>query len=387
MKLTFKDLKQQKFVIEAEPSETIGSVKSKIAAEKGWEPATQKLIYSGKILQDDNTVESYKIEEKGFIVCMTSKPKAAPSKPAAPSTPAPVASAATPAPPPAPAPSTTNISAPPATPSPAPASAPSSQGGQFNDPSALTLGDERAAAISNMEAMGFPRADIDRAMRAAFFNPDRAVEYLLNGIPENAQREQQQQQQQQQQAAASPRPAQDPTAAPLAANTGAAGGDEPVNLFEAAAQAGQGGRGGARAPAPQAGAEAGLGGAPAGVDALEFLRNNPQFQQLRQIVQAQPQMLEPILQQVAAGNPQIAQLIGQHPEQFMQLLAEDVDDDGALPAGSQPISVTEEEREAIERLCRLGFERDLVIQAYFACDKNEELAANFLFDQPDEGDD
>lgn len=312
------------------------------------------------------------------------QPKAAPSKPAAPSTPAPAASAATPAPPAAPAAApSTNTSAPPATPSPAPASAPGNQGAQFNDPSALTLGDERAAAISNMEAMGFPRADIDRAMRAAFFNPDRAVEYLLNGIPESAQREQQQQQ-----AAASPRPAQVPTSPPPAGNTGAtAGGDEPVNLFEAAAQAGQGGRGGARAAAPQAGAEAGLGAVPAGGDALEFLRNNPQFQQLRQIVQAQPQMLEPILQQVAAGNPQIAQLIGQNPEQFMQLLAEDVDDDAALPAGAQPISVTEEEREAIERLCRLGFERDLVIQAYFACDKNEELAANFLFDQPDEGDD
>jgi UV excision repair protein RAD23 len=41
------------------------------------------------------------------------------------------------------------------------------------------MGAQREAAISNMESMGFARADIDRAMRAAFFNPDRAVEYLL----------------------------------------------------------------------------------------------------------------------------------------------------------------------------------------------------------------
>ena len=73
MKLTFKDLKQQKFVIEAEPAETIGQVKEKISSEKGWEASQQKLIYSGKILQDANTVESYSIEEKGFIVCMVSK--------------------------------------------------------------------------------------------------------------------------------------------------------------------------------------------------------------------------------------------------------------------------------------------------------------------------
>jgi UV excision repair protein RAD23 len=126
---------------------------------------------------------------------------------------------------------------------------------------------------------------------------------------------------------------------------------------------------------------------------MEFLRSSPHFQQLRTLVQQNPAMLEPILQQVAEGNPQLAQMIGQNQEQFLQLLAEDrpqgvggMGDQGPLPPGAVPISVTEEERDAIERLCRLGFSRDQVIQAYFACDKNEELAANFLFEQPDDDD-
>lgn len=130
-------------------------------------------------------------------------------------------------------------------------------------------------------------------------------------------------------------------------------------MFEAAAQAGQGNRGAGGGGANARGLAA-LGaavGAGAEDDAaglmgnLDFLRNNPQFQQLRQVVQQQPQMLETILQQVAAGNPQLAQLIAQNPEQFMQLLSEQNDDDAPLPPGAQTISVTPEEQAAIERVC------------------------------------
>ncbi|KAJ5963263.1 Ubiquitin supergroup [Penicillium vulpinum] len=383
MKLTFKDLKQEKFVIDVEPSETVREVKVKIAQEKSeYDAERMKVIYSGKILQDDKTVESYNIQEKDFLVCLPSKqpkPAASTASSQVPSTPAARAPVSTPAAPQAPHAATAPPpSAVPATPSPAGAAPAPASGPAFGDPSALTMGSAAEGAVVQMEAMGFARTDIDRAMRAAFYNPDRAIEYLLTGIPDNIQEQQQQQQRQGSEPA--------PTGAAPAAPAAPSGGDEPhLNLFEAAAQAG--GEGGGRSRgAAGAGAGAGAAGGEA-LGSLEFLRSNPHFQQLRQLVQQQPHMLEPILQQVAAGNPQIASIIGQNSDQFLQLLGEELEDEeGALPPGAQAISVTEEERDAIERLCSLGFPRDSVIQAYFACDKNEDLAANFLFDQPDEDD-
>lgn len=55
------------------------------------------------------------------------------------------------------------------------------------------------------------------------------------------------------------------------------------------------------------------------------------------------------------------------------------------PPGS--IQVTPEEMASIDRLVSLGFTKARAAEAFFACDKNEEMAANFLFEQGADDDD
>lgn len=52
------------------------ALKEKIEAERGkdnFPVSGQKLIYAGKILQDDTQIKDYKIDEKNFVVVMVSK--------------------------------------------------------------------------------------------------------------------------------------------------------------------------------------------------------------------------------------------------------------------------------------------------------------------------
>ncbi|OMH83787.1 UV excision repair protein rhp23 [Zancudomyces culisetae] len=221
----------------------------------------------------------------------------------------------------------------------------------------LVTGQAYETAIQTMMEMGYEREMCVRAMRASFNNPDRAVEYLFSGIPEFPQEEE---------------------AAPQ--NTQTQGG----NLFNEAM----------RAQSQPHGAAAASGGEGAAAD-FSFLESLPQFQQIRQMVRSNPEALQPILEQLAVSNPQLLHYINQNKEAFLQmLLGEEFDgqeeQEGFEPGmgeGSGYIQVTPEEMEAFERLEALGFKRDAVIRAYFVCDKNEELAANYLFDHGNEDED
>ncbi|XP_029460761.1 UV excision repair protein RAD23 homolog B [Rhinatrema bivittatum] len=407
MQITLKTLQQQTFKIEIDPEKTVKALKEKIESEKGKDAfpvAGQKLIYAGKILNDDTALKEYKMDDKNFVVVMVTKPKAAitttaaaPSTVVTPSssvataavtsttaaaTSSPI-SAPTSTPPSTPTPPTSILAAAPSEPlticAPKEEEKPSEKSDKAPDtvtsastdskePSNSSLGDSAQShlfadatsalvtgqsyenMVTEIMSMGYEREQVIAALRASFNNPDRAVEYLLMGIP----------------------------------------GDRDTQAVAEPPQA--------VAPQPAAGAAATTTTtnttAPSGGNPLEFLRNQPQFQQMRQIIQQNPSLLPALLQQIGRENPSLLQQISQHQEQFIHMLNEPVQESGGQGGGSSGgvaaeagsghmnyIQVTPQEKEAIERLKALGFPEGLVIQAYFACEKNENLAANFLLQQ------
>eukprot|EP00899_Mesostigma_viride_P005744 jgi/Mesvir1/15170/Mv04850-RA.1 len=408
MKISLKTLKSQTFQLDVEETDTVLDVKRKVEESQGpsFPVATLVLIFSGKVLKDESTLAECGVSEKGFLVVMSQKKTVAASdaSPAAAtaSTPA-AATPAAPQPVPAAAPAPTPQAAPREAAQPAAAAQPSADtaGAREGGAAAASTGDVYGAAASNLVSgahleatvknivdMGFEREQVVRALRAAYNNPDRAVEYLMTGIPAMAEPAQPVAAAPHHppaagaQPAAAARPAAVPqpaaaAAPPPPASTGP--NADPINLFPQGMPT-LGGGGGGRG--------AGVTGT------LDFLRSNPQFQALRQMVQGNPHILQPMLQELGKQNPELLQLISANQAEFLQLINEPGEGDdgaegdffgamggpmeGAPVGGPQQITITQEEREAIERLEGMGFDRGAVIEAFIACDKNEALAANYL---------
>jgi len=362
MLVTLKNLQQQTFQIEINASDSVKALKEKIESEKGdsYKATEQKLIYAGKILGDDDPLSKYNIDEKKFIVVMLSKPKT-PVNPSgsSPSTP-PVAEVLPPAVPPAAA---TPVATPATDATPAATETTTddkmdeSSGGPTaatvpsSADSGLVVGEDYNRMVQNIQDMGYERSQVEAALRASFNNPDRAVEYLLTGIP------------------------------PQIEVGGGGGGTAAAAAAAAAAVVGGG------TPAVPA------AGTATGENPLAFLRDHEMFQQIRSVIQQNPNMLSTMLQQIGQSNPQLLQIISQNQEAFIRMINEGeaggeeevpgIPGEGPGDALDQPgvIQVSPQDKEAIERLKALGFPEHLVVQAYFACEKNENLAANFLLSQ------
>jgi UV excision repair protein RAD23 len=221
--------------------------------------------------------------------------------------------------------------------------------------------------------MGFGRNDAVRALNAAYGDSARAVEYIVSGNIPNINNEAR---------------AANPAAPAAAATTGTQGG---------------------AAAAPQ-----GNPNSP-----FAQLRQLPQFQGIIALIQQNPAFLEPLLQQLAERDPAIVELIRENRDEFLQILQQPVDpnilnmlqaqaeedgedygddDDidmpgieptlgagaggrGAVPPGATVIHITPQEKEAVDRLVALGFDRNRALEAFLVCNKDEEMAANYLFEQ------
>ncbi|KAL3510807.1 hypothetical protein ACH5RR_030208 [Cinchona calisaya] len=397
MKIFVKTLKGTHFEVDVQPEDSVADVKKIIETIQGsdvYPAAQQMLIHQGKVLKDGTTLEENKVVENSFVVIMLSKSKsssgegstasvAATAKvpPSSAAPPAAAQAASTPqsaAPqaastPQSAAPQTvSNPQTPAVTPAPSttqpPAAVPEAD---VYGPAASTLvaGNNLDGAIQQILDMGggtWDRDTVVRALRAAYNNPERAVEYLYSGIPESAEAPPLSRTPPSGQIT-SPT-AQPPPSAQSAAVPSSVPNANPLDLFPQGLPS--------------------LSSNPAGANTLDFLQNSPQFQALRAMVQANPQILQAMLQELGKQNPHLMRLIQEHQADFLRLINEPVEGGegegnilgqlaGATP---QAIQVTAEEREAIERLEAMGFDRALVLQVFFACNKNEELAANYLLD-------
>ncbi|KAG8831351.1 hypothetical protein FRC18_006705 [Serendipita sp. 400] len=394
MKVTIKTLQQKLFTVDVEPEQTIGNIKEKISQEHGHGVETQKLIYSGKVLEDSKVVKDCNFKERDFLVLMVSKAKSTPAASTSTATPAAAAAASSSASASAstsaavmdttPAPTTTETTTNTTDPAPAPAPAPAAPAVAASaDPSFVTGSALETTILNIMEMTGSTREVVSRALRASFNNPDRAVEYIFNGIPEGL---------------GGPEPAASATpatrgapppaipaaqAAAPAATPSTGGGTQ--NLFQMAQQQQQqGGRGLLGAGAAGAAAGAAAGGQEGGASMAEGLPPAALSNIRRQVMQ-NPALLQQAIQAIIAENPALAAQINANPELLLQLLSGgagegDDDDEGYPPPGVQTIQLTQEEMEAIQRLQALGFTREQAAEAYLVCGKNEELAANFLFE-------
>lgn len=386
VQIHFKDFKKEKTALDLELTQSILEAKEELARLKSCDAVQIKLIYSGKVLQDSRTLADYTLKDGDQVIYMISRKKTTDAKVTEPkiaaeiNTTAPVENV----------PSTNNL------PGSETERQPSEVSANAVADSGFVVGSQRNATIERIMEMGYDRADVERALRAAFNNPDRAVEYLLMGIPENLRPPESQNGQNTQHETQHEESQND-------SNVPADSSHNEEDLFaQAAGESGTRSQGDALASGAIPSNESADIGAEDGEVPGSIGLTMEDLLALRQVISGNPEALAPLLENLANRYPQLREQIMGNPEVFVSMLLEAVGDNlqggmeglegltegvdaseaqGGEGTQEEIIALSDDDEQAISRLCELGFERTLVIQVYFACDKNEEITANMLFSE------
>lgn len=189
--------------------------------------------------------------------------------------------------------------------------------------------------LRRIVAMGYNEIDVRRALIASFNNPNEAVDYLIQQVQERVgyQTEAKQQQQQRQQHAHHHKTK---TAEQTTSNQ---------------------------------------------ANALAFLRQDPDFKNLRRLLRKRPNVLQDVIMRIDETQPELLLMLKEHESEFLQLLHEssvESEDEQCKHCNYNAMHISPEEEKHISRLVRMGFKRQMVILAFIACDRNVERAVDYL---------
>jgi len=323
-----------------------------------------KLIYGGKELNDDQTVESANIQSNIAVILVAKKKQhvTQPKKKEEETTTAPqtTPSTETTQPPATTTPSTTETSTTTTATTTPSTTTPTTTATQEEIPGGPGS-PEYEQTVQQFLEMGYDKNDIDECMKAAFYDRATAAEFLISGIPDNVKQMMQEN-----------------------------GGNLPTPPT--------GGVGGLAAQ---------LAGNQQGFSLRELFTLSPQLNSLRTAIRQNPVLLREFLQHVSQVSPELYQIIQSNPREFLEIINEPSTgatptgtapttgtpqtptggETGEVPPGQQPppgaIYITRDDERKINELVGLGFTKNEALQAYLACDKNQEMAANLLFENRD----
>lgn len=323
MKLTVKSLKQVPYEIDGvEETSTVLDIKKKLEEVHGFDQQTIKLVFNGHMIEDSQTLKDLEIVDGCIVIMMSVKAK-----------PKNVEKAKV---------------------------EESKQEEKVEKEVEKEVKKEEPKIVqpkpeadyskeikSMVEEMGFPREESTVAIKAAKGNLSLAIEFMYNGIPDNL-----------------------------------------PNLEEG----GQSSSGGGMA------------------NPIKKIAS-----MIKVMCQGNPSNLQNILLALQQSSPEILDMIRENEDEFKSLVSQPITEEdmrtfqefnqgmqGQVPGqmqgqgqaqghggggrtgtggrGQNTIRLTQEEFEAVNRLKAFGFTEMEAVQAYLACDKNEEYALNLLFD-------